>query len=677
MSKNDLSKIQKTINDLREKIEYWNYEYYILDNPSVDDATYDRELQKLLNLESQYPQFKSENSPTNKVGGFVSDKFEKVHHTYPMLSLSNAYNKDDLIKFNEDIQKLIPKNYINYVIEPKIDGLSISLIYENSKLIRAVTRGDGKIGENVTQNVWNISSIPHFIDSKFKDKIIEIRGEIYINKNDFIELNKKQHNLGLKTFANPRNAAAGSLRNLDVNIARERNLQALFYYIPNYKDLGMKTHFETIQWLKDNHFHIAKEITIKKDINEIWKEIENYTENRDSLNYQIDGVVIKLNNYEYYDDVGYTSKFPKWAIAYKFPAEIGITKVEDIIADVGRTGKITYVAKLSPISLDGSVISNVTLNNAEYISLKDIRINDWVYIYKAGDVIPYLDFVDLNRRPIDSLPFKEIKECPCCQSTLIQINGEVDQRCVNPNCEEQIIKQIDYYCSRDCMNIIGVSYKIVKKLFQSNIIHSFTDLYLIKDKYEEILKLDLLIKEKSFKNMVNSIEDSKNNSLEKLLCSLGIRHLGKTSAKKIAQKFLTINNIINANVDELLSIEDVGEVLANEIINFFKNPININNIQKLIDYGVNTKYISNIDVNNYNVIDKYVNKTFLITGSFSIPREKIKDILENVYHSKVVSSISKKVDYLLCGEDAGSKLKKANELGIEIIDNEFWNKDGD
>lgn len=677
MKNHELEKIEKIINELREKIEYWNYEYYILDNPSVDDAVYDRELQKLINLETQYPQFKAENSPTNKVGGFVSDKFEKVSHVYPMLSLSNAYNLEDLNKFDNDIQKEIHSHKITYVVEPKIDGLSISLVYKNSKLIRAVTRGDGKIGENVTQNIWNIPTIPHFIDSKYQDKIIEIRGEVYMNKDDFYKLNQKNHELGLKTFANPRNAAAGSLRNLDTNISKERNLKALFYYIPNYLDLNLSTHYETIEWLKSNHFPVANDIKKVDNIQMVWDQIEHYTEIRDKLTYQIDGVVVKVNNYDYYDDIGYTSKFPKWAIAYKFPAEIGITKINDIVADVGRTGKITYVAKLSPINLDGSIISNVTLNNAEYIQAKDIRINDWVYIYKAGDVIPYLDFVDLNRRDKNSIKFKEIEYCPSCNFKLIKPAGEVDQRCVNPNCEEQIIKQIDYYCSRDCMNIVGVSYKIIKKLFQNNIIHSFTDLYLLENKYEQIANLDLLIKEKSFSNMINSINQSKSNSLEKLLSSLGIRHLGKTTAKKIAQKFNNIHSIINANYNDFLAINDVGEILAKEMVEFFQDKINLNNINKLISYGVNMIYINNVNVNDYIIDDKYLSKTFVITGTFSIPREQIKTILENVYNAKVVSAISKKVDYLLCGDDAGSKLNKAKELGIEIINNEFWNKKED
>lgn len=670
----ELEKIKKEIEELREKIELWNYQYYILDEPSVSDAIYDRELQRLINLESQYPEFKSPNSPTNKVGGFVSDKFNKIKHITPMMSLSNAYNNEDLLKFDSDIRKEVHTKEISYVIEPKIDGLSISLVYENSKLVRAITRGDGKIGEDVTQNIWNIDNIPHFIDKKYSNFTIEIRGEVYMDKDDFIELNKRNHQQGLKLFANPRNAAAGSLRNLDTNISKDRNLKVLFYYIPNFKELGINSHYDAIQWLISNHFPVSNHIYLVNNIKNVINKIEDFTNQRDSLEYQIDGIVVKVNDYSYYEDIGYTSKFPKWAIAYKFPAEIGITQVQDIVADVGRTGKITYVAKLNPISLDGSIISNVTLNNAEYITKKDIRIYDWVYIYKAGDVIPYLDFVDLNRRPENTKIFKEILTCPSCGYKLIKINNEVDQRCINPNCEEQIIKQIDYYCSRDCMNIVGVSYKIIKKLYQNNIIHSIADLYTLEDKFEQISSLDLLIKQKSFNNMINSINQSKSNSLEKLLCSLGIRHLGKTTAKKIAQKFLTIDKIINANLEDFLEINDVGDVLANEIVSFFNNQKNIELINTLKQHNINMLYINVINPKLYNLENEYLEKTFVITGTFSIPREQIKEILENAYQARVVNTISKKVDYLLCGKEAGSKLTKAKELGISVIENEFWKK---
>ena len=506
---NNKNLILAEINELKEKINKWNYEYYILDNPSVSDAIYDKAMQRLIALENLHPEFKTNDSPSINVGGYVSTQFNKIKHINPMLSLSNAFNIDDLLKFDNDIYKIIGHKNYSYIVEPKIDGLSISLIYENGRFKRAVTRGDGKFGEDVSSNVLTIKSIPYFIDSKYQDQIIEIRGEVYMNKSDFELLNQNNLKDGLKLFANPRNAAAGSLRNLDSKIASQRKLNALFYYLPNYQSMEIKTHYESIEWLKNNHFCVSEYIYKANDINEVINLIDKFTNDRELFPYQIDGVVIKLNDYDYYNEVGYTSKFPKWAIAYKFPAEIGITQVLDINADVGKSGKITYVAKLKPIKLDGSIISNVTLNNAQYISEKDIRINDWVYIYKSGDVIPYLDFVDLNRRTELCKIFEPSKYCPCCKSLLVNLNNEVDQRCINKKCDEQIIKQIDYYCSRECMNIIGLSYKIIKKLYENKLISNIDDLYELESKYHEIIKLDLLIKDKSFNNLINAINDSK------------------------------------------------------------------------------------------------------------------------------------------------------------------------
>ena len=668
-----LEQAQQEIHELKQNIDKWNYEYYVLDNPSVSDAVFDKAMQRLIALENMYPELKTPDSPSNRVGGYVADKFTKIKHLKPMMSLSNAFNDNDLLKFDSDIQKEVDAKHVQYVVEPKIDGLSISLIYEKSKLVRAVTRGDGVYGEDVTANVLTIKSIPLFIPDTYKDMVVEVRGEVYMDKSDFQYLNEHLEE-GQKPFANPRNAAAGSLRNLDSSIAAKRNLKALFYYLPNYTEMGITTHWDSIEWLRKNKFNTASEIYKVQDILEVIGKVQHLTQVRDSLEYQIDGVVIKVNDYSKYDEIGYTSKFPKWAIAYKFPAEIGLTEIEEIIADVGRTGKITYVAVMQPISLDGSTVSKVTLNNAEYIKMKDVRVHDWAYIYKAGDVIPYLDYVDLNKRPKDSKEFEPITNCPACNTELIRVGNEVDQRCPNFNCPAQIVKRIDYFCSRDCMNIQGISLSIIQKLYENGFLNDYTDLYTLKNYQEEVTRLDLKIKDKSFTNMISSIEGSKQNSLEKLLCALGIRHLGKTTAKKIAVVFKNIENLMNiSSIDELLKIDDVGEVLANEMLEFFHQPDNIQNIQKLINLGVNAEY--KVDMTGFediNVIDEYKQKTFVITGTFSIPRNDIKNILENVYHAKVVSSISKKVNYVLGGQEAGSKLEKAKELNIPIIEDEFW-----
>lgn len=667
----DLKVIQQEIEDLKAKLNQWNYEYYFLNQPSVSDAVFDKAMNRLIYLETMYPQFKSPDSPTVKVGGYVYDKFNKIKHLSPMLSLANAFNEGDLNKFNNDI--LAIHQDINYVVEPKIDGLSISLIYEQGKLVRAVTRGDGVYGEDVTNNVKTIKEIPLYLPKEYHNLTIDIRGEVYMTKKSFIELNNSLSE-NQKPFANPRNAAAGSLRNLDTSVTKKRNLQAFFYQIPNQKELGLKTQFECIEWLRKHNFPTCENIYLTKNIQEVFKKINYFTEIRNELPFVIDGIVIKLNQINYYDDIGYTAKSPKWAIAYKFPSEIGLTEVKSITADVGRTGKITYVANLTPIFLDGSNISHVTVNNAEYIKAKDIRIHDWVYIYKSGDVIPYLDYVDLTKRPHDAKIFEPLTHCPSCNSLLVKPQNEVDQRCLNhEHCISQIIKRISYFCERDCMNIQGVSNNIITKLHNLGVLDNFVDLYKLADHKEKIINANLLLKEKSIENILNAIEQSKNNSLEKLLCGLGIKNLGQITAKKIAAKFKTLDAIIASDFTSLISINDVGDVLANSIIDYFNNEKNLNLLAELKKLGVNTTY--SLDLSGYEnvkIVEKYMHTTFVITGTFSIERNKIKNILENIYNCKVTSKVTKKVNYLLCGEHPGSKLVEAEKLDVEIITEEFW-----
>lgn len=661
---------KKQVDKLIKSLNQWNYEYYALDNPTVSDAVYDRAMKELILLETEFPELKRIDSPTLRVGGYVADKFVKVKHLKPMMSLSNAFNDADLLKFNDDLEKIIQEKF-DYVVEPKIDGLSISLIYENAKLARALTRGDGVYGEDVTSNILTIKEIPLFINDKYKNEIVEIRGEVYMDNVDFLKLNQNLE-VGVKPFANPRNAAAGTLRNLDSSVAASRNLKAYFYYLSSWKELGFQTHFAVIEWLKQSKFPVSNEIKKVNNIKEAIKVIENITKMREELSYQIDGVVLKLNQYNFYEKIGYTSKFPKWAIAYKFPAVIGLTKLLNINCDVGRTGKITYVGELEPIFLDGSMISKVSLNNADYIKLKDIKINDYVYIFKAGDIIPYLDYVATDKRTSDVIDFKEAKTCPSCGSELVRLNQDVDQRCINENCKIQNIRKIDYFCSRECMNIQGISFAIIEKLYENNFLKNIVDLYKIENYKAQILNLDLKIKEKAFQNMIGSINGSKSNSLEKLLNGLSIRHLGKTMSKKIAQKFLNIDLLINADEESLIAVSDVGEILAKEIYAFFKNEKNLNVIKELKELGVNMTYlVSEIEPPKV-LYEDYLNKTMVITGTFSIPRDEIKTILENTYNIKFVNTVSKNVDYLLAGNEPGSKLAKANNLNISVIKEEFW-----
>ncbi|MDE5651538.1 MAG: NAD-dependent DNA ligase LigA, partial [Ureaplasma sp.] len=494
--------IEKQINELRSQLQQWNYEYYVLDAPTVSDAIYDKTMNKLIELENLYPKFQSQDSPSCKVGGYVYEKFEKVRHLAPVLSLANAFNESELEKFDNNICNFT--NDYNYVVEPKIDGLSISLIYENCVLKYALTRGDGEFGENVTNNIKTISTIPIYLSSKYQNMTIEVRGEVYMTKENFQLLNENLEE-NQKPFANPRNAAAGSLRNLDSSITQKRKLDAFFYYIPNSKQLNLNTQSECLEWLKENKFLTSPIIKTVRNIKDVWQQINELSKIRDSLPYVIDGVVVKLNQTKWYEDIGYTAKSPKWAIAYKFPAELGLTQLINISCNVGRTGKITYVGELNPIKIDGSLISRVTLNNYEYIEKKDIRINDWVYLYKSGDVIPYLDYVDLLKRTDKCLPFQPAILCPSCNSILKKFPPEVDQFCLNKECKTKIIKSISYFCERDCMNIRGVNEKIITKLYENHFIHSIIDLYKLEEKREEIIKSNLKIKDKMIDNILLGI----------------------------------------------------------------------------------------------------------------------------------------------------------------------------
>lgn len=670
-----MEKIKSKISKLTKELEQWNYEYYALDNPSVSDAVYDAAMRELIDLEKQYPEFKSPNSPTARVGGYVLDKFKKIKHLRLMLSLDNIFDKQGLIHFCDNIESVITDK-LSYVIEPKIDGLSISIIYENCKLKYACTRGDGEYGEDVTNNVLTISSIPPYINEKYKDVVVEIRGEVYMSIDTLNKLNEN----ATRKFANCRNAAAGALRNLDSSIAKSRNLQAYFYFVYGDK-LNLENHIDAINWLRQNNFPVSNEICLVNNVNEIWNQIENFAKIRNQLNYETDGIVIKLNEKKYYDEIGYTSKFPKWAIAYKFPAEIMSTKLLSIIPTVGRTGKITYVANLVPISLDGSIISSASLHNKEYIIEKDIRINDYVNIYKAGDVIPYVNNVVMEKRTSECVKYEPITNCPSCNSVLINSEDDIDQFCPNKDCKERIIRNIEYFCSRDIMNIEGVSLSIVSKLYDHNIIKSVVDFYDLKNKKQQIFDANINIKEKLFNNIIASVEKSKHNSLERIIASFAIKGVGVTIAKILAKRFKHIDNLINASLDELISINIIGDKIASNIYNFFKDEANLKLIDSLKSHNICMEYFSSTPLNDQQRYlevasseenKRYHNKTFVITGSFDQSRDEIKNILEEFYNAKVSNSVTKKTNYLIAGKNGGSKLDKAKTLSIEVIENEFW-----
>ncbi len=667
--------IKKQIEALKQQLNQWNYEYYAQNNPSVDDAVYDTTMQKLIALEKGYPEYKTPDSPTQRVGGFVNDKFQKIKHFNPMLSLDNIFDYDGLVKFVNTIDQELTTDY-DFVVEPKIDGLSISVVYENCKLKYAATRGDGVTGEDVTANVLTIKDIPLFISEEYKDQIVEVRGEVYLAKADFEKINSELD----KKFANCRNAAAGTLRNLDTSITAKRNLRAFMYYIPESKQLGLNTQQECIDWLHKNKFVVSPIIKHKKTVDDIWNYIQEITSIRSTLEYDIDGIVIKLNQINQYDNVGYTSKFPKWAIAYKFPAQIVSTKLLDIDVNVGRTGKITYTAKLEPVSLDGSIISAATLHNYDFITSKNIKINDYVKIYKAGDVIPYVFDVDSDKPQQDLIEFNKPTECPSCHSKLVSYEGIVDLFCTNEECPEKIKRNIEYFVSRDVMNIDGVSYAIIDKLYQNNIIKSEWDLYDIAKHKETIFSLRLNIKDKMFNNMLTAIEKSKSNSLERLICALAIKNIGINTAKIIAKHFKTYENFMQASYEELLTINIIGEKTAKEIVEFFHSDKAKEIYERINTIGLNKSYVVE-GMDNYehylNIAQqesnqRYYNKTMVITGTFSMNRNQIKQILEDIYHCKVTNSVTKNTDYLLAGEDGGSKLDKAKSLNVPIISEEFW-----
>lgn len=660
-----MEQIKQRLEKLKTLLRKWEHEYYVLNNPTVSDEEYDITLRQLIEIENKYPELITPDSPSQRVGGTASTKLKKYQHKTKMMSLANAFSADEMRKFDNDIKKAIGSNeQIVYCVEPKIDGLSMSLIYQDGKLMSGATRGDGLIGEDVTANVKTIKSIPLQID--FQDDI-EIRGEVFLTKKNFEKINAAIEDEEEK-FANPRNAASGSLRQLDPKITAKRNLTMYCYQIPNEQQFGLKTQEEVINFLKKNKFNIAPSIQICHGIEEVIKVIDYWTNQRGNLDFPIDGVVIKVNDFAMHDKIGFTSKFPKWAIAYKFPPNVVETKLVGITTTVGRTGRINYVANLEPVLLDGSTISAATLHNAEYIAAKDIRIGDTVKIFKAGEIIPKVIGPNLTKRPKDALAYVPPTTCPICGSKLEKVEGEVDQYCVNIDCPARGLLNIVHFADRDAMNIDGLSNKILEKFWDNNIVKNIIDLYDLKNKKQEILNLDLHIKDKMFDHLVTSIENSKQANLDKLIYGLGIRHIGAVTAKVLAEKFKTLDNLAAAPLDILISIKDVGKTVAQSIVDFFSVETNKQLINKLKDIGVNTKLIQK----QYDTSSPYYQKKFVITGSFEIPRNEIIKIMEDKYDAKFFGSVNKSIDYLIANDFESTKYKKAKELGIKIINEKIW-----
>lgn len=650
--------IKNRMDELVNLLNKYNHEYYILDKPSVSDMEYDRLMQELLYLEEKYPEYKSNISPTERVGSVVISNFEKVNHKLPMLSLGNVFNKEEIEKFDERIKKegFTPE----YICELKIDGLAISLIYENGILVRGLTRGDGKVGEDITHNVKTIKDIPLKLTQNID---IEVRGEIYIGKKEFFKVNEERKEKGLELFQNCRNLAAGSVRQLDSKIAASRNLSNFIYHLPNPESYNLKTHEEALEFMSSLGFRVNKKRKKCKSISDVLSFIEKITEEREKLSYDIDGIVIKVNDIRTQEQLGFTAKYPKWATAYKFPAMEVETKLKDIKFTVGRTGKITPNAILEPVKVAGSTISKATLHNEDYVKDKDIRVGDIVVIRKAGDVIPEVVRVKFERREKDAPKFKMITNCPVCNTSLIRKESEANHYCPNPLCDAKKVEKLIHFSSRDAMNIEGLGERILEDYYNFGYVTDIPSIYDLKKYKSELMTLEGF-GEKSINNLLDSIEISKNNSLEKLLFGLGIRHFGAKSALLLAEKFKDIDNLKNATIEELIAINDIGSIMAESIVSYFSNRDNLDLIDKLKIHGINMKYLGSETI----IDDEFNNKKFVLTGtiSFASRNELKKEILTR--GGKVIDSVSSKTDVVIVGENPGSKYAKAKELNIEIWD---------
>ena len=647
---------KKRIEELVKIINEADYNYHTLDNPTITDQEYDKYIRELFDLESEYPEYILENSPTHRVGGKVLDEFSKVTHKIPMMSLSNVFNESEIRAFDERIRK---EGYNpEYVCELKIDGLSVSLTYEHGSLVSASTRGDGVVGEDITNNVRTIKTVPLKIN---KDIDIEVRGEIYMSKKvlETINRNRKENNLPL--LQNARNAAAGSIRQLDSKVAASRKLDTFIYHLPNPLDYGINTHYEALLYMKTLGFKTNPNNRIVNNINEVIEFINYATKNRDNLPYDIDGVVIKVNDINMQKHLGFTAKYPKWATAYKFPPTQVFTKLTDIIFTVGRTGQVTPNAVLEPVLIQGSTVRKATLHNEAYVIDHDIKIGDIVEVIKAGDVIPAVLGPVKERRTGTEKDFEMIKKCPICDSFLIKNEGEADYFCKNEHCPARNIESLIHFVSRDAMNIDGLGESIIEDLYNLKYIKTVSDIYLLGKYKKDIMELEGY-GEKSVTNMLNAIEESKNNSLEKLLFGLGIRQVGAKTAKILASRYITMDNLINTTKEELSNIHDIGNIIADSIINYFNDSENINEINKLKELGINMKYLGSLNSKQNDLI---TGKTFVITGTLSKDRNEIKELLES-FGGNVSGSVSKKTDVVIKGDNPGSKYDKAVSLGITI-----------
>lgn len=649
--------IKIRIEELTNVINKASIEYYVNDNPSITDQEYDDYYNELLKLEKKYPELRKGDSPTHRVGGKVVDKFKKVEHLIPMLSFDDIFNEDEIVTFDERIRKAIPN--ASYTLEPKMDGLSGSLLYKDGILVRAATRGDGVVGEDITHNVKTIKSVPLRLTKKID---IEVRGEIYMSKQSFVNCNKERKERNENLFANPRNAAAGSVRQLDSKIAAKRNLDFMAYFIPDPDKYGIKTQKEVLDFLKELGFVTNYKLNaIAYNVKDIISYIDDLSSIRDDLPFEIDGVVLKVNSLDDEAKLGYTQRVPRWGIAYKFPALEVLTTLKEIKFTVGRTGKITPNAIFNPVHVAGSIVSKATLHNEDYCKEKDIRAGDVISIRKAGDVIPEVVEVKKERRTTNEKPFMMIENCPMCNEKLVK--KDAHHYCYNSLCPARKIESLIHFASRDTMNIEGLGERIIEDFYNMGFIKDVADIYRLENHKEDLIELEGF-GNKSINNLLTNIENSKKNSLEKVLFALGIRHVGKKTAKVLSKHYKTIDNIINASKEELTNINDIGLVIAESINEYFSLEENIKLIESLKKEGVNFEFLGSKED------DKLSGNTYVLTGTLKkYTRDELTKILEDK-GAKVTSSVTKKTTGVIVGDKPGSKYDKAIKLGIKIIKEE-------
>lgn len=652
--------MKERIDELVTILNEANYNYHVLDNPTITDQEYDSLFRELQILEEKNPSLVRSDSPTHRVGGVVLDSFKKVTHKIPMMSLGDIFNEDEVRQFDARIKK----EGINptYVCELKIDGLSVSLHYEKGKLVTAATRGNGTIGEDITNNVKTIKTVPLTLKEEID---IEVRGEIYMSKETLKKLNEERKAKNQPLLQNCRNAAAGSIRQLDSKVCASRKLDCWIYHLPNPEDYGIKTHWEALEFMKKLGFKTNPNNLLVTDVEGIIDYIHYKGKERPNLSYDIDGVVVKVNNLEEQKKLGFTAHHPKWAIAYKFPAEEVLTKLKDIIFTVGRTGQITPNAVLEPVIVAGSTISRATLHNEDYVKAKGLKIGDIISIHKAGDVIPEVGEVKLDRRTGDEKDFEMITRCPMCNEPIFKKEGQVDYFCINPHCPARHIEGLCHFVSRKAMNIDGLGDRIIEDFYNLKYIKDITDIYKLGCFRDELTELEGY-GNKSIDNLLEAIENSKENSLERLLFGLGIPNVGEKTSKILAARYETLDNLMNATFEELNQIPDIGEIIAKSIIDFFQNEKNRDIIEELKELKVSMEYTGSKVVINEN----FNGKTFVITGTLTkYTRDEVEEKIENL-GGKTSSSVSKKTSAVIVGENPGSKYTKAMELGIPI-----WNEE--